>query len=312
VGAILSMWITSAFIGWAPTQVPRIDETAADGNVFWFAVGACGLSTLLCGLLPAWRASGTDPQQAMAAAGRDNTDSFRGSRLRAMLVAGEVALGTVLLIGSGLLLESLYRVVNSPRGFDGRDVLVAGALLPSPRYQAVGTQVSFVKTVQEALAPMPGVKDVAVASRVPLMPDPLDAVLPEGRDFNRLMPLVAWPSVSAEYFRVMTIPLRAGRVFRDEGEAERVAVVSESVARVVWPGENPVGKRFSKPATEDPAAYWRVVGVVGDVRSGGLDRNPTATIYRPYSQKGGAVFSFAQQERSSCSLRSSFMAERPR
>jgi hypothetical protein len=81
--AILSMWITSAFAGWAPAQVPRIDETAADGNVFLFAVGACALSTLLCGLPPAWRASGTDPQQAMAAAGRDNMDSVRGSRLRA-------------------------------------------------------------------------------------------------------------------------------------------------------------------------------------------------------------------------------------
>jgi predicted permease len=293
VGAILSMWITSAFIGWAPAQVPRIEETAADGNVFWFAAGACVLSTLLCGLLPAWRASGADPQQAMTAAARDNTDHFRGSRLRTMLVAGEVALGTVLLVGSGLLLESLYRVVNAPRGFDGRDVLVASILLPSPRYQAVESQVSFVKRVQDAIAPLPGVEGVAACSRVPLVPDALDAVLPEGGDSNRLMPLTAWPSVSSEYFRVMTIPLRAGRVFRNEGEAERVAVVSESVAQALWPGENPIGKRFSKPVTEDPAAYWRVIGVVGDVRSRGLDQNPIPTIYRPYSQKGAAVFSFA-------------------
>ena len=84
----------------------------------------------------------------------------------------------------------------------------------------------------------------------------------------------------------MRIPLRAGRLFRDEGEAEPVAVLSESAAQLLWPGENPLGKRLSKPVSEPPGVYWRVIGIVGDVRSRGPDRAPTPAVYRPYGQKG--------------------------
>jgi putative ABC transport system permease protein len=100
------------------------------------------------------------------------------------------------------------------------------------------------------------------------MPVAADAVLQEGRDFKAIwgtptvLPMASWPSVSAEYFPAMRIPLRAGRIFRNEGEVERVTVVSESAARLLWPGENPLGKRLSLPVSEDPATYWRVVGVV--------------------------------------------------
>jgi predicted permease len=104
--------------------------------------------------------------------------------------------------------------------------------------------------------------------------------------------LVVWPSVSSEYFRAMRIPLRAGRLFRDDGESEPVAMLSESAARILWPNENPIGKRLNRPY-ENPEAYYRVIGIVGDVRSGGLDRPPTPAIYRSYEQKGGSVFTVA-------------------
>src|SRR4029453_9882433 len=90
----------------------------------------------------------------------------------------------------------------------------------------------------------------------------------------------------SEYFAMMRIPLRAGRLFRDEGETERVAILSESAARSMWPGEDPLGKRVSRPF-ENPGVYWRVIGVVGDVLSGGLARTSPPAIYRPFNQKGG-------------------------
>ena len=303
-GAILSMWITNAVIWRAPAEVPRLEETAFDARVFLFAVAVCALTTVLCGLLPAWRASRTDPQQALNAGARGNTDSSQSGRLRSLLVGAEVALGTLLVIGAGLLLSSFYRVINVPRGFDGHDIMIVDLLLPSPRYQDVDKQAAFVRAAHDVIASIPAVMNVAVNSRLPLLFETRDAALAEGhgdicsslggcssKSGPEILKLVAWPSVSAEYFGAMRIPLRAGRLFRDDGEVEPVAVLSESAARSLWPGENPLGKRVSRPVTEPPGVYWRVVGIVGDVRSGGLDRAPTPAVYRPYGQKGGTLFS---------------------
>jgi hypothetical protein len=131
-------------------------------------------------------------------------------------------------------------VVNAPRGFDGRDVLRRRGIAALVKVSGRGKTGIVRKDGSGGRRANAGCQ--RCGSFQPRLHSclTLDAVLPEGRDFINLMPLGGWPSVSAEYFRVMTIPLRAGRFFRDEGEAERVAVVSESVARVLWPGENPV------------------------------------------------------------------------
>jgi putative ABC transport system permease protein len=303
VGSILSMWIIDVVISLASVQIPRLEETAADVNVFAFAIAVCALTTILSGLLPAWRASRVDPQHALNAAGRTKTETLRGGRIRATLVGAEVALGTVLVIGSGLLLISFHHVMNTPRGFDGHDILMADLVLPSPRYQAVEKQISFFRALRDTIASIPGAMNVAANTRLPLGFEDHDAVTREGEETlcsdsagcrmgsSGQLPLtVVWPSVSSEYFVAMRIPLRAGRLFRNDGETERVAVISESVARILWPTENPLGKRLIRPF-ENPGVYWRVVGIVGDVRSGGLDRDPTPLIYRSYEQRGGGVFS---------------------
>jgi len=302
VGWFLSLWIIEVVILWAG-QLPRLEETSADVNVFAFAVGICVFTTILFGLLPAWRAGRADPGQPLNAAGRGSTDTLKTGRVRAGPVCTEVALGTVLVIGCGLLLASLHNVITAPRGFEGSDILIADLVLPSPRYQAVDKQVSFLRTARDMVSSIPGVSNVAVNTRVPLRFDDLDAVTREGEETicspsvgcrmdasNRLPPLASWSSVSSEYFGVMRIPLRAGRLFRDDGESERVALISESAARILWPGDNALGKRLIRPF-ENLGVHWRVVGIVGDVRSGGLDRAPAITIYRPYGQRGGTVFS---------------------
>src|SRR5262249_55515987 len=157
---------------------PRIDETAVDGNVVWFALAVCALTTILCGMLPAWRASKADPQQGMNTVTRDGTGNLKAGRLRSVLVAVEVALGTVLLVGCGLLLASLHHVVNAPLGVNGHDVLAADLLLPSPKYQAVEKQLSFARSLRDLIAPLPSVMNVAVSSHIPLVSENVDAVLP--------------------------------------------------------------------------------------------------------------------------------------
>ena len=286
VGSILSMWITHVLISYAPA-IPRLEELRVSSNVFAFAIGVCGLTTiLLFGLLPAWRVSRIDPQQALSgAAARGTTDNRRGGRLRAALISTEVALGTLLVIGSGLLLTSFHRVMNVPPGFNGRDILITDLVLSIPKYQGVEKQVPFIRAVHDELASIQGVMNVAVNTRPPLTEEILSAAQAEGRNLRPWeLSLTTWPTVDSEYFGIMRIPLRAGRLFRDDGETERVAVISESAAQILWPGEDPIGKRVRR--TPSPQ-LWRVIGVVGDVRSTGLDRAPKPAIYRSFNQKGG-------------------------
>src|SRR6185369_12919054 len=190
-------------------------------------------------------------------------------------------------IGSGLLLMSFYQVMNRHRGFDGHDVLIVDLPLPSPKYRALEKQISFFRAVHDDIASIPGVIQVAANTWPPMIAEVTYPTLAEGsaKPLNE-MPLTAWPNVTAEYFGAMRIPLRAGRLFRDDGEIEKVAVVSESAARNIWPGEDPIGKRLNR-SIGAPGDYSRVIGVVGDVLAGALDRPPTPTVYRPYTQRGG-------------------------
>src|SRR5262249_19085134 len=211
---------------------------------------------------------------------RGNTGSLQGGRIRAIVITAEVALGTVLVIGSGLLLMSFHHVMNNPRGFDGHDVLIADLNLQSARYKVLENQLSFFRGVRDELVPIPGVVRVPANTRPPLNGEPLFPVRAEGvvKPLYEL-PIAVWPNVSAEYFAAMRIPLRAGRLFRDAGETEPVAVVSESAARNIWPGQNPIGQRLNR-SNDSRGDYSRVIGVVGDVLSLGLDRAPTPTLYR--------------------------------
>jgi predicted permease len=285
-GCILAQWITELAVSRVPL-LPRTDEIVPDTAVLCFAIGICVLTTILSGTLPAWRASRVDPVEALGAASRGNTDRLRGARIRAGLVVAEVALGAVLVIGSGLLLRSFHNVMNAPRGFAGHDVLISDLDLPSERYRSIDKQASFFRRLREDLSSVPGVLHVAANTRLPLDSEAVYPVFEENsaKELNELT-LAGWPNVSSDYFDVMKIPLRAGRLFRDEGETEKVAVISESAARKMWPGQHPIGKRVRK-SIDGVDDYSRVVGVVGDVLSSGLDRVSTPAVYRPYTQRGG-------------------------
>jgi putative ABC transport system permease protein len=292
VGTIASLWITDAVVSRAPARIPRLDEVSVDSRVALFSVAVCVLTTILFGILPAWRASHVDPQQSLSTASHGNTDSRRSGRIRAALVSAEVALGTLLAIGSGLLLNSLHHMMTAPKGFEGDQVVIAEFALPPSKYQAPAAMERFFRGLRDQLSSTPGIGNIAAATLLPLEPERLAPILTEGPDTARFGPAVAWPAVSSEYLAAMGIPLRDGRFFR-EGEPEAVAVVSESAARLLWPGEKPIGKRICWPET--PGKWLRVVGVAGDVLSAGLDRASTPAIYRPYSQYPTVTFRLVAQ-----------------
>jgi len=263
---------------------------------------------LLFGVIPAVQASRTDPQAAM----RDGGAALGGARRHRLLrglVVGELALALVLLGGAGLLLRSLWNAGKVDPGFQARGVLSAALWLPQPnklesgKYYKFEQRDVFLRQLLEKLGAAPGVESAAIISVVPLRGDPSRTqfgILPEGRETGSSAELkvVQGRFASADYFRTMRIPLVAGRGFTDVDalKAPKVAIVNESLARHFWPGESALGKRFRPPQAPRPTPFsgqppedpWvTVVGIVGDVKTAGLDAPTPDEQYRPSTQVNG-------------------------
>ena len=291
VGFMVSVWTTDVVVALAPSRVPRLDEAQIDSGVWMFAVAVCALTAVLTAVLPAWRASEVDPQNSLSSASRGNTETRRGRRIRATLVGVEVCLGTVLAVGSGLMLLSLHHALTVPKGFSGDNILTGDVTLPPAKYQTVQARERFVREVCEQVSSAPGVAAVAATTNLPLETERIAQVMTDDSAAMGTTEIksATWPIVTPEYFSALDIPLRDGRRFR-EREDDLVAIVSESAARMLWPGVSPIGKRVSRDEKVGP--WLRVVGVVGDVLSGELDQRTTPAIYRAYSQFGLNTVSF--------------------
>lgn len=290
LGMLLHVWITAMLLSLAPTRVPRLDEVSSDSSLVVFAVILFAITAILLGSVPVWRLAGTAPQEVLGAASRGNTSGPRDGRMRAILVGFEMALGTALLIVSGLVFTSFHRLITVPKGFDSQDVMTVRISLPESRYSTLEGQSRFCKKVLERLSQIPGIKNAAVASIPPLTFERNTApALREGPG-EEPENIVNWPRVSPTYFDLMHIALRDGRKFKETGETERVAMVSEAAARTLWPNQIPIGKRIAHGAR--PELFFRVIGVVDDIRASGLSSLATPAVYRLFEQRGGTEFSF--------------------
>jgi putative ABC transport system permease protein len=275
-----------AFVAAAPVDLPRLDEVSVDARAWLFAFAlsvACGV---VSGLLPARRIAALDPQAALRAAGRTFTGSGQALRLREALVGCEVALSAVLLVFAGLLTSSMVHLANVDRGFSGERAVAVTLRAPSA---AVGRDGFFDRTL-ERLRGLPGVRSAAFVSKLPLTGESsVNHVQLEGADRSAADPASHAPVeinvrfVSADYFQTLGIPLLRGRGVQ-AGDAERpVAVVSERLAAKLWPGRDPLGKRFTTGAR---VGKVEVVGVVKDVHNARLDQAPTLIAYVPYWRRG--------------------------
>jgi putative ABC transport system permease protein len=267
-------------------DVARLNEVRIDGRVLTVACALSLLSALLFGLLPAWRASRIDPQEGLRSGGRSFSESKHSGRMRTVLVALEVGLSTVCLAAAGLLLNSFVRLMHVDKGFEAEHVMSVELFLAGARYSGRERGPEFLRKALEAIRPLPGVTAVSVSNMLPLAGEGNNNLLVvEGVNmplFER--PLVDMRSVSGEYFQAMGIPLRAGRVFDESDRKRGVAIVGESTARKLWPGENPLGKRVS--FGEQTAPLMEVIGIAGDVRANGLQKPPEQVVYIPYWYRG--------------------------
>ncbi|MFN7977254.1 MAG: ABC transporter permease [Vicinamibacterales bacterium] len=289
LGVALAMLVMPVAAALVPTTLPIADAPAADLRVLAVAAIATLVTGLGFGLVPAWRvartSAGGDLQHGTRVFGGRSTE-----RLRGLFVAGEVAVAVVLLVTVGLFLQALWQVREIDPGFDASGVLTARTTLPLPKYERVAVREAFYRRVLDDVRALPGVQHAAYTSFLPMvMRGGIWPVLLPGTTVPEDARTASVRFVTPDYFAAMGIPLVRGRGVADTDRQDTgyVAVVSRSFAELYWPGEDPIGQHFTT------ALQARVVvGVVGDVRVRGLERESEPQVYLPSTQvpDGDLVF----------------------
>ena len=267
----------------APIDLPRLREVSIDGGVLLFALSISIATGVFFGVLPALRtASSGAPYETLKSTSYANAGGPGGLRLRSVLVALEVGLCAALLVTAGLFLSSFVRLTTIPKGFDVERVLAVDVALPGTKYSKDADRTRFFETVLAQARAMPGVESAAISSYLPLQGESwIDIVRTENdpRPDSQL-PSANLRFVSADYFRTLHIPLRAGRDFENRDRNRQVGIVSQSLARKLWPDANAVGRTMF-----DMSRKIEVVGVVSDARSTNLDQAPVDMLYIPLWQR---------------------------
>ncbi len=284
-GALGLLWAYAAIrvlVTTAPVDIPRLDEVHLSLTTLLFALGVSTGCGILCGLWPAIRATGVQPADALRSGSRSATEGGAKLRAREWLVGLEVALSTVLLVAAALLGVSFFHVANVERGYSVDRILTADLALPGARYKKDEQRISFHQRALEKLETLPGVRSAGLVSSLPLKAQVWgDSINKEGDTRPRSdRPMANYRFVSEHYFETMGIALRQGRFPTAHDRSHKVAVISESAARNVWPGENPIGKLIRNDSRTEWAS---VIGVVADVRTESIEKRPPMLVYVPYS-----------------------------
>ena len=284
LGLLVARVLVDAMIANAPAGLPRIQEVGIDVSVAVFTVLLSLGVSLLVGILPALLATRGDLRSGLHAA--DRGSSVGGSRIRSALVFAEIALSTVLLIATAMLVRSFQQVQAVEPGFRSSSVLTIRLSLPRARYTGRTAIAQFASEVQPRIASLPGVRAVGAANVVPMNGYLATAAFYVDGVVAKNAPQAHYRMITPDYFRTLGIPLREGRVFdaTDDSTSSPVAIISETLARQFFPGRSPVGSRLRLADGEKEPREVSIVGVVGDVRHFGLEREATIEVYVPMGQ----------------------------
>ncbi len=292
-GLLLAWWASYFMLQLAhPPGAPAFAlEVSPDWRIALFLMVSALFTGIVSGLIPALRISRQDPLIAVREEG-GATSYRRGSRLRGALVAGQVAISLFLLVAAGLLVRALGKAENTNPGFDTDHVAVLSVDLNVRGYDAA-RKASFDRQLVERIKAVPGVRDVALSATVPLGRDFAQAnLIVEGKEPppGQQLPVLNFNVVSPEFFDTLGIRLLRGRAFtpQDVETGARVAVISESLARQFWPGEEALGKRFRMGRT---SPLYEVSGVAPDARNVYLWSGDLPYLYLPVSTKKTDLYS---------------------
>jgi putative ABC transport system permease protein len=292
LGLLLGGWGIDLLRVLKPASLPRIQELGMNSTVLLFTLGLSLLTGLIVGVTPAFLISRSNLHDVLKEGGRG--PSRLRQRLRGALVVSQVALSLVLLVGAGLQIRSFMRLMVVDPGFDATNALTFRVSLPQQKYAPGEARSDFYRRALESVRALPGVKAAAGVNPLPFGGDDLIySVEVEGRPSPAGQnPSANWYSISPDYLRTMGIPIVKGRGFtdRDARGAPRVALINETMARKVFPGEDPIGQRISMGV--DPESMREIVGVVRDVKHYGLESGTTMQMYEPFLQNpsGGMTF----------------------
>jgi putative ABC transport system permease protein len=303
-GAVAGLAIAAAMlrviVRVAPRNVPRIDKASLDWRVLLFTLGLGLASCLVFGLLPALRAAGRRVFTGLRDGGRSGT-GVSHDRLRGSLVSIEVALAITLLIASGLLLRSAWIVQHIEPGFDPQGVFTARVTLPPARYASTADVTRAFARIRDDAARIPGVRSVALTTTPPLggvaIGSTVSTTSTRPPDDS---PTANARIVSPGYFATAGIALRAGRDFltADDGNAPKVAVINEALARVLWPGQPAakiIGQRLNGLSTDNDQNVMEVIGIAADARDEQITILAKPAFFVPVSQAPAMMWPLLQR-----------------
>jgi putative ABC transport system permease protein len=286
-GLVFAGWVRQALLALRPAGLPLHNPVETNLRVLLFTLFVCTLTGILFGLVPALRAVRADVRGTLQSTSRTVTSGLGAKRLGDLLVAGEIAISLVLLIGAGLLIQSFFRLRGHDLGFRTDHTVTARVSVPADKYPEEAQVTAFCDEVLRRVRSLAGVEAAGMVSFLPLT----------GQSFDNSFDIVGRPpfapgdreyalvrSVDPGYFEVLGISPLRGRPLdpHDRMGRSRAVTISESMARRYWPGANPVGERLVVHMGTDESP-WEIVGTVRDVRSS-INADPQPTIYFPYAQ----------------------------
>jgi putative ABC transport system permease protein len=288
-GLLLAKWGMELLLALAPPDLPRLSNVSLDNRALVFTALITLLTGVLFGLAPALQASRPNLNETMKDAGRGSSAGGRRQLIRSTLVVLEVAAALVLLVGAGLLIKSFWRLQQVDPGFNPNHALTVSVALPRNKYKEEPQQVTFFQQLMEKVKNLPGVQAVGASNVLPMNDDFVLAF--EIQDQPPLPPGVGqstnFYAVSPDYFKAMGIRLLEGRWFteRDTTASPHVALINETMAKKIFPNDNPIGKRLTFGRRDNNPDWYEIVGIVGDVKHYGLDQATTMQTYEPYTQQ---------------------------
>lgn len=312
LGTVLASWSVQVIVGLYHGNLPRVGDIGVSANVLMFSVMISFAIAIALGLVPIVQASRRQLQNDLQDAGRGSSSSQ--TRARNLFIVAQVALTLMLLVGAGLLGRSFQRLLAVDPGFRAQSVVAMTVLLPQPDDPArMPALAQFYRRLFERLEAIPGMVNVGGTNALPMSGNGANGTFLEERggkpattmqelvqQFDALSPSersrdADYRVASAGYFAALGIPLNRGRLFQesDGPDAPHVAVVSESLVKRYWPNEDPIGKQIQYGNMDGDLRVLNIVGLVGDVRDNGLDRDPRPTVYANYFQRPAATAEFS-------------------
>jgi putative ABC transport system permease protein len=314
LGTLLAFWGIDLIVGGYHGNLPRVGKIGVNSSALLFTLAISLLAGFVLGVVPALSSSHRQLQDDLQSAGRGKSTGRSSVRFRNLLIVSQVALTLVLLVGAGLLGRSFQRLMDVDPGFRAESVVAMTVLLPRPEEPAAMRSLAqFYHRLFERLEAIPAVTGVGGTSDLPMSGNGANGTFMEMRsgrapatmqEFIRQMDALPpserardadYRAASAGYFTTMGIPLIRGRLFQESDglNSPHVALVSQSLTKRFWPNEDPIGKQIEYGNMDGDLRLLTIIGIVGDVRDNGLDRDPRPTVYTDYFQRPATTAEFS-------------------